>query len=245
MPHWLRLSNVPLFVSRRTLIKYKTLPRSITPWSLDSGGFTELSMFGGWQLSALDYAAIVRRFRDEIGLMDWAAPQDWMCEPPILKKTGKSVRQHQDQTLRNYLELRSIDTTLPIIPVIQGWQTRDYLDHIDDYARAGIDLTALNVVGLGSVCRRQGSQQIIRMVHAIHDHAPGIRLHGFGFKTRGLLQLGEFFESADSLSWSFQARMEPPLDGCVGHINCANCFRYAHQWRDQLMERLRRSKLDR
>ena len=30
------------------------------------------------------YAARVRRYRDQIGRLAWAAPQDWMCEPAIL-----------------------------------------------------------------------------------------------------------------------------------------------------------------
>lgn len=41
---------------------------------------------------------------------------------------------------------------LPFIPVIQGWELSDYLDCVARYERAGIDLTVLPVVGLGSVC---------------------------------------------------------------------------------------------
>ena len=93
-PQWLanpRFAAVPLFVSRRTLAGRTTLPRAVGTWALDSGGFTELQMYGRWEMSARTYAAEVRRFRDEIGGMAWAAPQDWMCEPWILEKTGLTV----------------------------------------------------------------------------------------------------------------------------------------------------------
>lgn len=76
---WLARTTVPLFLSRRTLAPMKKLPRATCPWALDSGGFTELSMRGSWDaLPAAEYVALVRRFRDEIGSLAWAAPQDWM-----------------------------------------------------------------------------------------------------------------------------------------------------------------------
>lgn len=41
-------------------------------------------MFGQWTLSPEAYAIEVRRYRDEIGRLDWAAPQDWMCEAQVI-----------------------------------------------------------------------------------------------------------------------------------------------------------------
>jgi hypothetical protein len=56
------------------------------------------------------------------------------------------------------------------------------------------------------------------------------RLHGFGVKAQGLARYGHLLTSADSMAWSMHARREPPLPGCTGHINCANCRRYAYPW---------------
>jgi hypothetical protein len=64
-------------------------------WALDSGGFTELSMHGRWTLSPRDYVAEVRSYVAALGRPDWIAPQDWMCEPWILEKTGGTVAEHQ------------------------------------------------------------------------------------------------------------------------------------------------------
>src|SRR5688572_22878073 len=107
-PHWLARTAAPLFVSARRLRDRKSLPRALGPWALDSGGFSELKLFGTWTVTARQYAAEVRRWRDEIGNLEWAAPQDWMCEPFMLAKTGYTVYQHQQFTVNNFLTLNAL-----------------------------------------------------------------------------------------------------------------------------------------
>lgn len=58
-------------------------------------------MHGRWTLSPRDYVKEVRRFRDEIGNLAWAAPQDWMCEPHMIARTGLSLDAHQLLTVQN------------------------------------------------------------------------------------------------------------------------------------------------
>lgn len=226
----------PLFVSHRRLIRYKTLPRARTPWALDSGGFTELSMHGEWTVHPVDYAKAVRRYHDQIGCMEWAAPQDWMCEPWILAKTGLTVQDHQLRTVANYLDLMYEDPCLPWVPVLQGWTLDDYLRCVDLYEIAGVDLTVEPLVGLGSVCRRQNTDAAVDIIRALNKRGIN-RLHGFGFKTTGLRAAHQLLESSDSMAWSFHARRNPPLSGCM-HKSCANCPRFAVQWRRRLMTSL-------
>ena len=54
----------------------------------------------------------------------WAAPQDWMCEPAIIAKTGLAVVEHQRRTVTNFLELQALAPDLPFIPVLHGWACR-------------------------------------------------------------------------------------------------------------------------
>lgn len=245
-PHWLwdPAADFPLFVSHRTLSRYKTLRWSTCGWALDSGGFTELSTFGRWLTTPRAYAEAVAQYAREIGRLEWAAPQDWMCEPQIIHGgrgfpgTHLSVAEHQARTVANYIELRDLwpqfsDDPCPFRPVLQGFEPREYLACADRYAREGVDLAALPLVGLGSVCRRQGTAAIGTLVE---DLAP-LRLHGFGVKTLGLLAYGHLLTSADSLAWSYAARRTPPLAGHT-HKNCANCLVYAAQWRARLLEAL-------
>jgi len=231
---WLATAGVPLFVSRRTLVKVRRLPRAVAPWALDSGGFTELEKHGAWTLSPRAYVAEVRRYAAEIGGLAWAAPQDWMCEPVMLKRTGLTVEEHQARTVANYLELRSLAPELPVIPVLQGWTHGDYIDCWEAYARAGVDLQSLPLVGIGTICRRQHT---LRSNMIIRDlAAEGIRLHGFGFKVTGLRACSDALVSADSMAWSYQARKNPPLWEHRGlHRSCANCWAYAAEWRSELL----------
>jgi hypothetical protein len=233
--HWLERAPFPLFVSHRRLAARRRLPRAGTGWALDSGGFTELRLHGRWQTSAAEYVTAVRRYRDEIGNLEWAAPMDWMCEPFMLAKTGLPIAVHQARTVANYLDLRDLAPDLPFIPVLQGWSRDDYLHAADMYSRASVDLTAEPLVGVGSVCRRQATGEIEVIFHTLASL--GLRLHGFGVKAGGLARYADCLASADSLAWSFEARRVAPLPGC-SHANCANCLRYAAAWRERTLARL-------
>jgi hypothetical protein len=177
----------------------------------------------------------VRRYRDEVGGLAWAAPQDWMCEPAVIARTGLTVRDHQERTVANFAELRTLAPDLPFVPVLQGWTLPDYYRCVDLYVRTRIDLLAAPVVGLGSVCRRQATGEIEDIARALAGL--GLRLHGFGVKTAGLARYAEHMVSADSLAWSYEARRSAPLAGCT-HRNCANCLLFALRWRDRVLARL-------
>lgn len=239
-PGWLSFAGVPLFVSAVRLRKRKGLPKAAAPWALDSGGFSEIAAHGRWTVSARQYAEEAVRWAGGIGRMDWAAPMDWMCEPQMIEKTGLSVREHQDRTTASLLELRSLAPSVPWVPVLQGWRYDDYMRHADAYAGAGIDLAAEPVVGIGSVCRRQGTAMAEELVRDLHRG--GLRLHAFGFKVLGLERCAGWLASADSMAWSAQARKQPVrLEGCP-HRTCANCWRWASQWRNRVLEAAERGE---
>ena len=179
--------------------------------------------------------AAVADYADRIGGLDFAAPQDWMCEPFMIARTGLPVTEHLHRTVENYLTLRHLGPDLPIIPVVQGWRLPDYLACLDLYASAGVDLAGLPRVGLGSVCRRQSTAEIAVIVTELARR--GLRLHGFGVKTGGLHLYGHLLTSADSMAWSYAARRLPALPGCTGHKNCANCLAYATWWRAGVLGR--------
>ena len=237
-PAWLGRVNLPLFISHRRLASYRTLPAARHTWALDSGAFSELAQYGRWTFGPEAYVAAVRRYRTQVGKLAWAAPQDWMCEPFILAKTGLSVIEHQRLTVANYCALHRLAPDLPLIPVLQGWTVKDYLRCRQMYRAVGIDLGKEPLVGLGSICRRQATDEIAQIVTTLANL--GLRLHGFGVKTAGLQRYGQYLASADSLAWSFRGRHVP---GCAhgppGRSRRpkseANCMSFALEWRERLL----------
>ena len=228
---WLSRTDVPLFVSDRRLRERVKLPRALGRWALDSGGFTELSLYGRWVTTPGEYAARVRRYSDEIGGLDFAAVQDWMCEPFMLEKTSSTVQQHQQRTIDSVLELHHLQPDLPWLPVLQGWTRDDYLRHLHAYAARGIDLMKFDRVGLGSVCRRQSTTSAAAIVRELGGL--GLQLHLFGYKRQGLAQVQGFACSSDSMAWSFAARRRRlRMEGCT-HQTCNNCLRWALHWRNR------------
>lgn len=246
-PSWFALTGVPLFVARQRLDRRGRpgqwrlkLPEARGRWCLDSGGFNEVHR-GGWSITASQYVEQVQRARDEIGKLDWAAPLDWMCEDTALKATGLTIKQHQRLTVDNLVELRTLDPTLPIIPVLQGYSIDDYRRCADMYDRAGIDLTTEPTVGLGSVCRRQATSEIEAIAREFHGW--GMRLHGFGVKSLGLARYAHMLQSADSLAWSSRGyRVMPCAHGPNRRgqfaANEANCLPFALAWREDRLAQL-------
>lgn len=235
-------ADVSLFVSTRILRDRKTLPRPPfrRGYVIDSGAFTELSMFGEFRTSPEQYVAELARYEEQIGQMDWAAPQDWMCEPPMLARTGLTVAEHQRRTVDNFLRLTELwsqygdHPECPVMPVLQGWTIDDYLHCAILYERAGVDLYRdYPVVGVGSVCKRESTEEIESVFRVLASL--DLPLHGFGVKTAGLSRYGRYLVSADSMAWSYAARHRAPLPDCSGHKNCANCMTYALAWRDRVL----------
>jgi hypothetical protein len=108
--------------------------------------FTELSTYGRWTTTPAEYVSAVARYDREIGKLNWAAPQDHMCEPWIIAQTGLSV-DDQRRTVANFLELGELwaeesDRPSPFIPVLQGWSFGDYMRCAELYAEAGVDSAA-------------------------------------------------------------------------------------------------------
>lgn len=251
--------SVPLFLSRNRMPKggrdRKTFKRATTDWALDSGAFTELKDYGKWRMTAEDYARLVNRYDRLIGRLAWVSPQDWMCEPIVIKGgrskdgvfvgTKLSVREHQIRTVENFIRLQGLCVP-QVIPVLQGFTMDEYLDCYDLYERSGVDLTQYDTVGVGSVCRRQGDPEIAAIFKLLSEM--GVSCHGFGVKTSGLTLAVDYLKSADSLAWSLDAfYKKTAIKGTsCGKLkrngepikNCANCFHAAVEWYDELLLKL-------
>jgi hypothetical protein len=194
------------FVSVNVLRKRKSnFP--VNNWIMDSGAFTEISTFGAYRTPVEDYAKLIDRW-SLCGNMQLAVSQDYMCEPFILQKTGLTVEKHQKLTIERYTKLLKQNTLTTIMPVLQGYEPQEYVNHLKMY---GSLLKENMRVGVGSVCKRNSKpQQIAKVLETIKNERPDLRLHGFGLKTTALLDnyVESLLYSADSMAWSYAARRE-------------------------------------
>jgi hypothetical protein len=182
-------------------------PFAVGDWIMDSGAFSEISTHGHYRHPVSEYAAQIRRWKDNGNLLA-AVSQDFMCEPWIVAKTGLSVAEHQQFTIERYDALLAEDTGVYILPVLQGYAPADYVSHIRQY---GDRLKPGMWVGVGSVCKRNGDPHAIASVLiAIKDERPDLLLHGFGLKKTALGSdfITSLLHTADSMAWSFAARIK-------------------------------------
>jgi hypothetical protein len=178
---------------------------AVQDWIMDSGAFTEISTHGCYRHDVSEYAAQIRRWKDNGNLLA-AVSQDWMCEPFIVEKTGLTVQRHQELTIERYDALVAENTGVYILPVLQGYAPEDYVRHIRAY---GNRLEPGMWVGVGSVCKRNGDPAAIAAVLlAVKSERPDLLLHGFGLKTTALADplVRSLLYTADSMAWSFHAR---------------------------------------
>lgn len=178
---------------------------------VDSGAFTELSRHGGYRHGVEEYAAELHRLHTTgVVKIIAAVAQDYMCEHFMLAKTGLTIPDHQRLTIERYDALvAALDwAPFPVMPVLQGYAPADYVHHLHAY---GSRLSQGMWVGVGSVCKRNGSpEKIMEVLRAIHAERPDLRLHGFGVKLTSIRHPGvrSLLTTADSMAWSFAARKE-------------------------------------
>lgn len=177
----------------------------VDSWIMDSGAFTEVSTHGGYRAPVKEYAEEARRWIGN-GNLEAIVSQDYMCEPWIIKRTGMSVKRHQELTIERYDRLLDCGLSVHILPVLQGFQPEDYVRHLEAY---GDRMTAGMWVGVGSVCKRNGKPEDVAAIFTLlHNERPDLRFHGFGLKITALRHpvIRQLLYSADSMAWSFGAR---------------------------------------
>lgn len=191
------------FISVNRLRERKS-PFKVQKWIMDSGAFTEITTHGRYRTEPEEYAKEIERWR-LYGGMEMAVCQDYMCEPFVTSKTGLTVRGHQQLTIERFDRLRQA-TDAPLMPVLQGFKPKEYLEHLSEY---GDRLESGARVGVGSVCKRNSHPEIIEYIlRGIKNERPDLRLHGFGLKLTALYrpEIRSLLYSADSMAWSLNAR---------------------------------------
>lgn len=191
------------FISINRLEKRKS-DFKVKNWVLDSGAFSRIITGRGHMLPS-EYAKHIKRW-SLCGNLMAAVCQDYMCEDFILDITGLCVGDHQALTVFNYNALKQHDCGgVYIMPVLQGYEPEEYVEHIDMYS----DLLEKGAwCGVGSVCKRNiNASSVGSVLSSIKKHRPDLKLHGFGLKQTALRDglVRSLLHSADSMAWCFSA----------------------------------------
>jgi len=250
--HWIprnpEMHKVLNFRSEKLVKRRKPLGRAAAPWVLDSGGYTINRGSNGdaHYVTSSEYFDRIQEFQESAGQLTWAGCQDRMCSPKALKVTGGTVQSAQRETLGSFSDLRYREGNTRILPILQGWELPQFLQHVKDYLAVGHDLTKEPVVGLGSL--GGNPRKDLEIIRVLHEQ--GIRLHAFGASME-MMQQGLIF-SADSARWSYdrwkrnsqmiqlgyekQQWCRPSLPGCSHTGDCCDCIDYAQVWRDLIID---------
>lgn len=179
---------------------------------IDSGGYSFMKGKGEYQTSNEAYLEYLERIDPHM-----FALRDYPCEPDVLEKHGRTVREHQEMTTERHKDLLNklpeYDINGQPVAVIQGWSIQDYIRHYQELKEKDL-LTGY--IGIGSVCRR-GQQQQIRTIlltlrEIIDDDQ---KIHAFGVKSSVLKfpEVVEAVDSADSLAYDLRTRYEDGNNG--------------------------------
>ena len=196
----------------------------VNKWILDSGAFTEISKFGNYRYPVEEYAHQIMQW-SKCGNLLIAVAQDYMCEPFILQKSGLTIEDHQNLTIERYDQLLKYNLPVPIMPVLQGYQVSDYLQHLFDY---GDRIVSDMWVGIGSVCKRNTDPSQIRdILKAIKLIRPDLKIHGFGVKATALefSDIRKMLYSCDSMAWSFSSRFSPESNSVQNQLQLAKSYK--------------------
>jgi len=176
-----------------------------------------------------------------------------MCEPDVirmLRDKGKkaSVRIHQRKSVERYkqivIEAERQGLKVPVMPVLQGWEVEDYIEHWHrlcavnrQLGRKGKTVEAFGWnhnqprwVGIGSTCKRNKNPEVVSQIldtlpwDFINSH--DVRIHLFGYKTTGLKsdRIKDRIYSADSFAYDFTNRLNGVVRKRTDRIKSAKEF---------------------
>jgi hypothetical protein len=212
------------------------------PWILDSGAYDVVTRHGGYPDAPETYVRAVRAYDIQIRNLRWASTQDYPCEQAALTKTGLTVLNHQALSVQSYVDLTAWWQRLaprrpcPFRLVVQGDTVESYVRCWEMFGERGVDLAAADIVGVGSICRREKSDlPEVREIVAALRALTTAKLHGFGVHAEAI----GLFDDVDSMSWSKAARVRRAKHPrCTAfHRVCSSCMIYAEDWHQRTTQR--------
>ena len=178
---------------------------------VDSGGFQAAVHYGD------EYPYSPRElfeWAESIGA-DYVAGMDWACEreevlqeAPMVSVTTDniaSVPERIERTIDDQIEQAKVykegNWSFEFVPAVQGYTTEDYRYCARRLRRANV---ARSFMSIGSVCKRDSPDQILRVLETCREELPHTEFHLFGATRRVWKdrRINSKFVSADTHAWA-------------------------------------------
>jgi hypothetical protein len=174
---------------------------------LDSGAQQFYAGFNGFDYpyTEKDYLEFaVRVSADLIATLD--LPLD------ILHPRGLPISDGVRRTVEHGVELIALAEDMGIlgkvVPVLQGFDDpSQWLESLDLYKSHGVTPGRFKYWGVGSICMMKSPPLVHRVLSAIREAMPNVRLHVFGISMNSLKRVYHLIDSYDTSVWVYHAKV--------------------------------------
>jgi len=157
---------------------------------LDSGAYSQINDKGDYPFSMEEYVEYANKHH-----FTHVATLDYPCDERFISEL--SIKDRIGRTVENTVNL--IDQVPNLCAVIQGFTQSEYLDCIDQYNDQG---ALTSNVGIGSICIRKKTSEIVPLVKTIKRNLPGeTKIHCYGLEIPSIKKLYPYITSSDSHTW--------------------------------------------
>jgi len=166
---------------------------------VDSGGFQATRKWG------TEYPFTVGECFNwaEQVVADYVATPDIACEPSLDSST---VDERVVKTVSNTVEATNLyqdgQWSFELVPVLQGFTVEDYRKCATMFEMYGLDT---EYQAIGTVCKREDTDEIHRVLSLLEDRFPDAEWHMFGLTKRAWKDRRFWgrFRSADTAAWNW------------------------------------------
>jgi len=131
----------------------------------------------------------------------------------ILHPRGLPISEGIRRTVEHGVELIALAEDLgvidKIVPVLQGFNDpSQWLECLDLYKSYGIIPQRFRYWGVGSICMMRSPALVYKVLSAIRETMPGVKLHVFGISMNALKKVYHLINSYDTSVWVYHAKMD-------------------------------------
>jgi len=131
----------------------------------------------------------------------------------ILHPRGLPIKDGIRRTVEHGVELVALAEDLgvsdKIVPVLQGFDDpSQWLESLDLYKSHGITPDRFRYWGVGSICMMRSPPLVHKVLSAVRQAMPGVKLHVFGISMNSLKRVFHIINSYDTSVWIYHVKME-------------------------------------